>query len=307
MTRAHGTGMQGATSARAVMARSGRTFHLASKLLPRQMREDAAALYAFCRRMDDLADEGPERLGAEDEPESQAQLERVVRLLEEDPECEELEAHGWPVALEQRFPRISKVAAELVRALAADTGPRRIGSEAELDAFAYGVAGTVGVMMCRILGAPPAAVGAAADLGKAMQFTNIARDVREDLERDRIYLPGAWVAPAAVSAAIRGGDAQPLIAATDRLLMAADGLYAQGHAGMHFLPWRARVGILAAAACYREIGRDVAQDMPGSWHKRVVVKGSRKAVLVLRALAVSFVVPRGSKGSVQMLGARREG
>ena len=307
MTGAQGCSMQGATAAQAVMARSGRTFHLASKLLPRQMREDAAALYAFCRRMDDLADEGAERLQAEGEPASQAQLERVVRLLEEDPESEELEAHGWPVALERRFPQISKVAAELVRALAADTGSRRIGSEADLDAYAYGVAGTVGVMMCRILGAPLAAAGAAADLGKAMQFTNIARDVREDLERDRIYLPSAWVAPPAVTAAIHGGDARPLMAATDRLLWAADGLYARGHAGMHFLPWRARMGILAASACYREIGRGVARDIPGSWQQRVVVRGSRKAVLVSRALALTFLVPRGQAGSVQTLGVRREG
>jgi phytoene synthase len=285
-------------AAQAVLARSGRTFHLASRLLPRQMREDAAALYAFCRRMDDLADEGPQNRRAE--------LQRVVMLLEDDPACEELEACGWPVTLERRFPQISKVAAELVRALAADTGPRRMRSEAELDAYAHGVAGTVGVMMCRILGAPPEAAGAAAALGKAMQFTNIARDVREDLERDRIYLPGAWVAPAAVAAAVYGGDAEPLLAATRLLLYAADRLYAQGHAGMHFLPWRARVGILAAAACYREIGVSVARDVRGSWQQRVVVRGRRKGMLVLRSFLVSCMVPRRSDRSAWMLGARRE-
>jgi phytoene synthase len=284
--------------AQAVLARSGRTFHLASRLLPRQMREDAAALYAFCRRMDDLADEGPAN--------GHAQLERVVRLLKDDPLSQELEACGWPVALERRFPQISKVAAELVRALAADTGPRRIRSEAELNAYAYGVAGTVGIMMCRVLGAPPEAAEAATALGKAMQFTNIARDVREDLERDRIYLPGDWVAPGEVAAAVRGGEAKQLQTATGRLLQSADSLYASGHAGMHFLPWRARLGILAAAACYREIGLSVARDMRGSWQQRVVVGGRRKAVLVLRSFLVSFTVPRGSGGSVRMLGARRE-
>jgi phytoene synthase len=160
--------------------------------------------------------------------------------------------------------------------------------------------------MCRILGAPPAAAGPAADLGKAMQFTNIARDVREDLERDRIYLPGEWVAPAEVATALHGGDPGPLMAATDLLLHAADDLYARGHAGMHFLPWRARVGILAAAACYREIGLAVARDIPESWQRRVVVGGRRKAMLVLRSFAVSLLVPRASDGSAAILGARRE-
>jgi phytoene synthase len=272
------------TSPQAVLARSGRTFHLASKLLPKRMREDAAALSAFCRRMDDLADEGFSD-GVE-------QLCRVVALLEHDPLSEALEKYGWPVALERQFPNISKVAAQLVRSLAADAGPRRIATVNELDEYAHGVAGTVGIMMCRILGAPPAAAPYAAALGKAMQLTNIARDVREDLHRDRIYLPASWIAPSAVAAAIHGGEPVLLIAATHELLQAADCLYASGHQGMHFLPWRARVGILAAAACYREIGMRVAHDIPGSWQQRLVVSDRRKAMLVLRSLVQSIIVPR---------------
>ena len=278
------------SKASAVLARSGRTFHLASRLLPRRMRENATELYAFCRRMDDLADEaaGPEQ-SAEQSAEqgreqSRDQHQRVLRALREAPLGEDAAALGWPVMLEQQFPRISTVALRLTEALAADAGPCQMQNEAELYEYAFGVAGTVGLMMCRILGAPPEGAGAAADLGIAMQLTNIARDVQEDFGRGRIYLPAEWVTADEVRAALLGDAPEPLMRATERLLQAAEQRYRSAHAGMHYLPWRARVSILAAAACYREIGVVVGRDVPASWRVRAVVTPARKAMLIAQAL-----------------------
>ncbi len=276
--------------AEAVLARSGRTFHLASRLLPAAMRSDATELYAFCRRMDDLADESREGGG---------ELARAIAALEGDPLGEEAAAAGWPVDLERRFPAIAKVAATLTRALAADAGPRRMGTEAELLEYAFGVAGTVGLMMCRILGAPPEGAQAASHLGIAMQLTNIARDAREDRERDRIYLPAAWIELAGVDRALDGGPPEPLAAAIRKLLKLADRYYASAHSGMHYLPLRARVGILAAAACYREIGVVVACDIPASWRRRAVVSGRRKAVLAARACLLAPVAGRRGASAFQ--------
>ena len=271
------------STAQAVLARSGRTFHLASLLLPAQMRCHAAELYAFCRRMDDIADEG----GAGE----QKHLQSVILALDEDPLSDEAAALGWPVELEAYFPGIAKIAVTLTQSLAADAGPRRIETEPELLQYAFGVAGTVGLMMCRILGAPPAGAQAASHLGIAMQLTNIARDVRDDLGRDRIYLPSAWIAPEAVETATAGGDPAPLVAATARLLALADQFYASAQTGMHYLPWRARVSILAAAACYREIGVLVGRDIPESWRRRIVVPRTRKAALLLHSFVRSFAKP----------------
>ena len=268
------------TAAQAVLARSGRTFHLASRLLPPHMRTDAAELYSFCRGMDDLADES----GAE----GARLIEEAAAALEADPLSDTAASFGWPIELEARFPNISKVAVKLTRALAADTGPCRIPSEAALLEYAFGVAGTVGIMMCRILGAPPEAAQSAADLGVAMQLTNIARDVREDLGRDRIYLPADWVTPAAVKAAVAGGSREPLSTAIRRLLALAEQRYHSAHGGMHFLPWRARVSILTAAACYREIGVLVERDVPLSWRRRTVVPATRKSALLVRAVRQSL-------------------
>ena len=269
-------------SAEQVMRRSGRTFHLASRLLPAQMRADAFELYSYCRLIDDLADNGSR--------EEHALIAEVVAAIEVDPLGDEAASYGWPVDLEARFPHISAVALRLTRALAADAGPCRIATEAALHEYAFGVAGTVGIMMCRILGAPPEAAEAAADLGIAMQLTNIARDVREDLGRDRIYLPASWIEPSAVEHAVAGGDPAPLVAATHRLLALAERYYVSGDAGLHHLAWRARASILAARLCYREIGQVVAHDVPLSWRRRAVVPASRKARLVAEALtrAASF-------------------
>jgi len=266
-----------------VMARAGRTFHLAARLLPARMRLHATQLYAFCRFADDIADEEAD----EDRAGKVEQLAALIAAMEADPLSDEATALGWPVQLEAEYPGISKIAVTLTRALTADTGSRQIATEPELLQYAFGVAGTVGLMMCRILGAPPDSAQAASHLGIAMQLTNIARDVREDHERERNYLPATWIAPEALQAALAGSEAQPLIAATQRLLARAEDFYASADAGMHFLPLRARVAILAAAACYREIGMVVERDIALSWSRRAVVSRSRKAVLVAQACAAA--------------------
>ena len=274
--------------AQAVLARSGRTFHLASRLLPGGMREDAAQLYEFCRRMDDLADEGA--------PAGGEQIQAAIAALEQDPLGDIAAALGWPVELETRYGGISKVAVTLARALADDTGARRIATEAELLHYAFGVAGTVGLMMCRILGAPPEGAEAASYLGIAMQLTNIARDVADDCGRDRVYLPAAWVTTIEVERALTGGPPEPLLEATQRLLALAESYYAAADRGMGYLPWRARTAILAAAACYREIGVSVGRDVPRSWRRRTVVTARRKGELVGRSVLLAPWKRRPTEG-----------
>ncbi len=267
------------------MARSGRTFALASRLLPTRARANAAELYAFCRRMDDLADE------PENEPKNElgigepCSLAGAIAALRADPLGEAAAEAGWPVALEEQYPGIFAVAVALLEALAADTGPRRIATEEELLRYAFGVAGTVGLMMCRILGAPPNGAAAASRLGMAMQLTNIARDVHEDWERGRVYLPAEWLSPERVGAALNGESGTELASALAKLLALADRYYRSAHAGMRLLPLRTRAAILAAASCYREIGVLVGKAPELSWQRRAVVGGPRKAALVFRSLA----------------------
>ena len=79
---------------------------------------------------------------------------------------------------------------DLISGMEMDLTKRRYESWAELDLYCYRVAGVVGLMMAPMLGCSEEwALGPAADLGRAMQLTNILRDVKEDLDRDRVYLP----------------------------------------------------------------------------------------------------------------------
>ena len=97
-----------------------------------------------------------------------------------------------------------------------------------------------------------------------MQLTNIARDVLEDAEMGRRYLPASWagdLSPAHIttaSAAPDGQQAQAVRIAVQQLLEMADSYYRSGNAGLAYLPWRAHVAIAVAASVYRQIGVQIA-------------------------------------------------
>ena len=98
---------------------------------------------------------------------------------------------------------------DFIDALIADQWPRHLQTQDQLIRFCYGVASTVGLMMCHLFGVKdPRAYPFAVDLGVAMQMTNICRDILEDAQRQRIYLP-AEMLPARVNAhGLVGGDAE---------------------------------------------------------------------------------------------------
>ena len=85
-------------------------------------------------------------------------------------------------------------ASELLDGMLSDQNPTAVADEAELLRYCHAVAGTVGLMMCRVLNCEePRADSFAIDLGVAMQLTNISRDVLEDAKMGRRYLPASWV------------------------------------------------------------------------------------------------------------------
>ncbi len=262
-----------------IFARGSRTFSLAARLFPRRDRHDVAVLYVFCRYVDDLADDirggRPDAL-------------RGVRMALEgrDPG----EADG-PVA---EFLRLAQnrclpveAALDLVEALEKDCGPRRLHTTDELVRYAYGVAGTVGLLMVPLLGVDdPRAAPFAVDLGIALQLTNIARDVGEDAGRSRFYLPEEWVAPERIEAAVIGGDAAAVRAteaAVRNLLCLGMRYYDSARRGHAFIPARNRRVIFLASVLYEEIGRTVLRSGPGAWRERIRLGSVGKGRAVLRA------------------------
>lgn len=250
-------------SPEALLARAGKSFHLAGKFLPPERRHAATQLYAFCRGLDDLADETGDA----------AQIEAVATALENHDPTHPLAA--LYLRLENPDPT---PAMALARALRDDTGPNQIPDEHSLLRYCHGVAGTVGLMMARVLGATDlAADWHAIDLGIALQLTNIARDTREDADHDRRYLPATWLdlPPSSIRRA-----PERVHQAALRCLSLAEPYYASGLAGLVYLPPESRRGILIAAKLYREIGEELRRRGPHRTEDRVVVPAWRKATTV---------------------------
>jgi 15-cis-phytoene synthase len=227
-----------------------RTFHLASHLLPRATRNDAALVYAFCRLVDDAADE------AADAASAAAALDRLAREMEGRAAPRPLVAAFCAAA--ERLDLPLDLARELVRGVSGDLGVVRVPDDDELVRYCYRVASTVGLMMCAVLGVRRReALPYAVDLGVAMQLTNITRDVAEDARRDRVYLPTARLRRAGVEpdTLVDGTADRRAVAEVVRgLLDLADAYYRSADDGMRDIPWRARQAILVASRVYRAIG-----------------------------------------------------
>ena len=232
-----------------------RSFRWASALLTAAQRRRVAALYAFCRQVDDLADADWVA------PEAQADLENLLTALEAEPNGEAL----WPpsylwfrdlcVECDIEF----GVVRQLLLGMLSDLGVVRVQSDSELVRYCYRAAGTVGLMMCSVLGVRDRrALRHAIDLGIAMQLTNISRDVLEDAEACRVYLPAERLEAYGVSPEelVDGSaDPQSVSVVVSDVLALAERYYESGDAGMRYLPGRARWAILVASRLYRGIGR----------------------------------------------------
>jgi phytoene synthase len=258
-------------SAAVVLARHGRSFHFASHLLGARHGQRAARLYAFCRRVDDLADE------AADPHAAALALDALATALRDG-------AGGPPWladlrALQAETGLDSAPLLDLIEGVRGDLGEVAFDSSEQLIRYAYRVAGTVGLMMCAVLDVRDSrALPFAIDLGIGMQLTNIARDVGADAELGRRYLPASWLGAASAAQIIEPDPAlqAQLRSATARLLVLADRYYASGEAGLGFLPVRARLAILTAARVYRGIGERVAAADFRSWNRRAAVSLPRK-------------------------------
>jgi phytoene synthase len=157
------------------------------------------------------------------------------------------------------------------------------------------VAGTVGLMMCGVLGVKgEVARRHAIDLGVAMQLTNIARDVAEDARMGRVYLPRTRLEAAGTSPeALLEGRADPAAVSTvvRDLLAVAEVYYRSADAGMPHIPFRSRVAVLAASRLYRQIGRVLLARGADPLEGRTVVGWFGKAAALLAALGAAWFDP----------------
>ena len=170
---------------RSITRRHAKTFYFASHGLPRSVRAHAYAVYGFCRWADDGVD------CARDVDEARRSLDHAREALDAAYERGRLPAGLGAFRKTVRARGIPKpLFLDLLDGMAMDLTIARYADFAELERYCYRVAGVVGLMMTYVFGfRHDRCLPHAVSLGTAMQLTNILRDVREDQERGRIYLP----------------------------------------------------------------------------------------------------------------------
>lgn len=159
-----------------------RSFYLASGRLPIEKRRAVRALYAFCRISDDIVDDGTGNR-------AHALSLWRQRLSMATPPSDDLVALAW-ADTRRNFNVPHRYVEQLLDGVAADLNHSRYATFADLAAYSYGVASTVGLMSMHIIGFQnDDAIPYAIKLGVALQTTNILRDIAEDWQRGRVYLP----------------------------------------------------------------------------------------------------------------------
>jgi phytoene synthase len=273
--------------ARDAISEGSKSFRFASRLFDTQTRERAWLLYAWCRACDDLADgqtSGHDAVRHEDADRRltylQSQTEQALAGEEVgDLPFDCLRVVAKECAIPHRFVR------DHIGGFAMDAGGWRPATEADLLGYCYRVAGAVGCMMAVLMGVSPddeETLDRASDLGIAFQLANIARDLRDDHEMGRCYLPEQWMAELGI-ATDPLADREKLAQAGARLAALAQTYEASARIGARKLPFRSRWAVLSAAGIYGAIAREVQRRGARAWDERVVIGKPEKLRHVLAA------------------------
>ncbi len=280
---------------RDLIMRGSKSFSLAARLFDRRTRDDAFVLYGWCRTCDDAIDGSVLGFKTGDAPTELPMYETLGRLEslkartsaafrgdapdDQSPDAAVFRAFGEMVR-RRNVPQA--YALELLEGMAMDVRHQRYNTIEQLSLYCYRVAGTVGLMMSHIMGLrDDQALRHAADLGMAMQLTNIARDVAEDYAAGRIYLPLSWLdqADIPVDRLLEPVYRGSLASVVRRLLTEANRLYLSGDAGLFALRFKAACAVGAARRVYSEIGRRVESRGGLAWQTRTVVPAPRKVAM----------------------------
>jgi 15-cis-phytoene synthase len=239
-------------------AASGSSFYYSFLFLPREKRRAITAFYAFCREVDDVADE------ASDVGVARTKLAwwrtEVANLMAGHP------AHPVTRALAPLVAPMGIDGArmnEIIDGMEMDLTHHRYADYASLRVYCHRVAGVVGQISASIFGYRHAQTIEYAELlGHAFQLTNIIRDVGEDARRGRVYLPADELARHGLSVedilACKGGDAFRALMGeqADR----AEALYGQAFAKLHPEDRRHQRAGLIMAAIYRTLLAEIRRD-----------------------------------------------
>ena len=262
------------------IVKGSKSFSLASFFFSQEQKEGAWLLYSWCRHVDDEIDQ------CSDPELAQAKVAEVRALTTQALNNPALASGPYQslglIAKKHAIPH--QYSLDLIRGLEIDVAGAHITDETALLDYCYCVAGTVGLMMCSIMGVTsPKALPHALAMGQAMQMTNIARDIQDDLKIGRIYLPRTWLAECGLSEESFAQNRQRWFELADRLLHKAEESYTLGLQRLRYLPWRAAWAVIIAAYIYRAIGRKILRQGHQAVERRTYICLREKIWLTLQA------------------------
>ncbi|MEE2640882.1 MAG: phytoene/squalene synthase family protein [Planctomycetota bacterium] len=262
-----------------------KSFSLASCLLPKSIRTDVRKLYSWCRWCDNAVDEAESPSIASNR--LNVMRNDIVRIF--DGQEPKLRTSKWmkQLILKHSIPR--HLPLDLLLGMKSDVFFKPLRNQADLETYCYRVAGVVGKMMCFLFGIKnERALEKANRLGMAMQMTNIARDVSEDWNRRRCYLPVSWLKDKhGFSSSVKPSN-EYFRTAVAKLLDLAEQNYQIGYTGYAFLPDNTRLAIRIAASVYRHIGLKIIASNYQVLDRRHYVAKSRKIAVCLRETVAEF-------------------
>ena len=229
------------------LAQFAKSFNWAGFFLPKNVYHDCSRLYAFCRVLDDLVDEKTNlELREQRFDEITNIYKKTYELDNNDRKIFNQNEHGLIIndvielAYNNNIKRI--ILDDLIDGVGSDLKQKvYLRSVKDLLVYSYRVAGTVGLMMAKILNVNDTrSLKGAIDLGIAMQLTNIARDVIEDKKMNRQYI-------------------KPDFENIEATLKLADMFYESSYTSIKKIPFKYRFAIIVARRVYRQIGRKILQ------------------------------------------------
>ena len=264
----------------AITGREAKNFAYGIRLLRGPERRALSAVYALARRIDDIGD-GP------DTPAAKADALRTVKkdlASLEDPPPDDLVLVAIADA-RKRFGLPMDAFVDLVDGCEMDVAGTTYETIEDLVVYCRRVAGSIGRLSLAVFGAAdrPGAVGLADDLGVALQLTNILRDVREDAERGRVYLPAADAASVGCPADLSDAAALARLVAVecDR----AERWFDRGLQLLPMLDHRSRACVGAMAGIYHRLLVRISRDPMAVTRQRVSVPAPEKLWVAVSALA----------------------
>lgn len=272
---------------RALTRREARNFYYGFLLLPAAQRRAIYAAYAFARECDDIVDGG--LMAEEAERLLGLQRVRLSECLSSVPDGPVLEALSHAVA---RFRIPEDYFYELVAGVATDLRTRSYQNFDGLRAYCYGVASVVGLISIEVFGyrGGETARRHAANLGIALQLTNILRDIQEDGERGRVYIPQDEIEAFGYSERelLAGAVTPAFRRLVDFQAVRAREHFVEGRKLLPYLPRRARACVGVMAGIYESILAGIQRDPAVIFRRRVGVGTGAKLMLAGRELVRSL-------------------